>query len=220
MKKTAIIAGASGLVGRELISVLIADPGYEKIIVLVRTRIEGRDSESKFHQIVTDWNPEQLEQALRGELKQADVFCALGTTIKKAGTQEQFREVDYEYPMILGNLAKKYGARQFLVVSAMGAKRDSKFFYSRVKGDLEHGLSKLGLRTLRIFRPSLLLGDREEEFRFGEKAGAVAAKAFSFLMAGGLRKYRPIPAQRVAAGMAEAAKQKPESIRIYESHQI
>lgn len=219
MKKTAIIAGASGLVGRELISVLIADPGYEKIIVLVRTPIEGRDSESKFHQIVTDWNPEELEEALRGELKQADVFCALGTTIKKAGTREEFRKVDFEYPMLLGKLAKKYGARQFLVVSAMGAKRDSKFFYSRVKGDLEHGLSGLGLRTLRIFRPSLLLGDREE-FRFGEKAGAVAAKAFSFLMAGGLRKYRPIAAQRVAAGMAEAAKQKGESIRIYESDQI
>lgn len=217
MNKTAIVAGATGLIGRELVKLLLSDPEYDKVIALVRRQIEL--NHEKLTQRITDWKEETLEQALKDDLNGSHVFCALGTTIRKAKTKEQFRKVDFDYPVLLGKLAKKYGASSFLIVSAMGAAKDSKFFYSQVKGDVEESLKDLDLQSLHIFRPSLLLGQRDE-IRFGEKMAEILGGVFSFLMIGGLRQYKPITGTAVAQGMIQAAKKRNEGVRIYRSDQI
>jgi uncharacterized protein YbjT (DUF2867 family) len=140
------------------------------------------------------------------------VICALGTTIKKAGSKERFREVDHDYPLAAARLALDAGARHFLLVSAIGASADSRVFYNRVKGELEDDLLALGFPLTTIVRPSLLLGDRSE-FRLGE---AVAGK-LAFLVPG---RYRPVQARAVARALvAEAHRTGPER-RVVESDEI
>ncbi|MGF9712118.1 NAD(P)H-binding protein [Paenibacillus naphthalenovorans] len=217
MKNTAIVAGATGLVGRELVRLLLSDLEYDKVIALVRRPIEL--NHEKLIQRMTDWEEGPLEQAIKDDLNGSHVFCALGTTIRKAKTKEQFRKVDFDYPVRLGRLAKKYGASSFLIVSAMGASKDSLFFYSQVKGEVEESLKDLDLPSLHIFRPSLLLGQRDE-FRFGEKMAEILGGLFSFLMIGGLRQYKPITGTAVAQGMIQAAKKGSKGTRIYRSDQI
>ncbi|GCL72111.1 NAD(P)H-binding protein [Paenibacillus naphthalenovorans] len=217
MKNTAIVAGATGLVGRELVRLLLSDLEYDKVIALVRRPIEL--NHEKLIQRMTDWEEGPLEQAIKDDLNGSHVFCALGTTIRKAKTKEQFRKVDFDYPVQLGRLAKKYGASSFLIVSAMGASKDSLFFYSQVKGEVEESLKDLDLPSLHIFRPSLLLGQRDE-FRFGEKMAEILGGLFSFLMIGGLRQYKPITGTAVAQGMIQAAKKGSKGMRIYRSDQI
>ena len=217
MKNTAIVAGATGLVGRELVRLLLSDLDYDKVIALVRRPIEL--NHEKLIQRMTDWEEGPLEQVIKDDLNGSHVFCALGTTIRKAKTKEQFRKVDFDYPVWLGRLAKKYGASSFLIVSAMGASKDSLFFYSQVKGEVEESLKDLDLPSLHIFRPSLLLGQRDE-FRFGEKMAEILGGLFSFLMIGGLRQYKPITGTAVAQGMIQAAKKGSKGTRIYRSDQI
>ncbi|MBP1157199.1 MULTISPECIES: NAD(P)H-binding protein [unclassified Paenibacillus] len=217
MNKTAIVAGATGLVGRDLVKLLLSDPEYGKVIALVRRRV-NLDNE-KLTQVLTDWEEETLEQALKDDLRDSHVFCALGTTIRKAKTKEQFRKVDFDYPMLLGVLSKKYRAASYLIVSAIGASKDSMFFYSKVKGEVEEGLKGLNLQALHIFRPSLLLGQRDE-FRFGEKMAEILGGFFSSLMIGGLSQYKPITGTAVAQGMIRAAKNGDAGVRLYRSDQI
>ncbi|WP_134685131.1 oxidoreductase [Brevibacillus migulae] len=215
MKRTALVAGATGLIGGHLVKQLLDNPAYEKIIAISRRPL-GLQHEKLDHRLI-DFN--QLEQA--DELFQVDsVFCCLGTTIKKAQSQEAFRVVDYEYPLSLGRMAKNHGVSNFLLVSSMGANAQSSIFYSRVKGELEEQLIQLDLPSLHIFRPSLLLGDRQE-FRFGEKAGELLAKPLSALLIGKWRKYRPIEAGRVARAMVIADQlENHERVKLYESDQI
>ncbi|MDF2958450.1 MAG: NAD-dependent epimerase [Paenibacillus sp.] len=214
MGHTAIIAGATGLIGGELVRILLEDPFYDTIVALVRK--ETSLVHNKLVQAVTDY--EKLEAGVT-DMAGAHVYCCLGTTIKKAGSKEQFRKVDYEYPMRLGKLALHGGAVEFLIVTAMGANSKSNLFYNQVKGETEDGLKQLGLPSLHIFRPSLLLGDRQE-FRLGERIGSAVSGIISPLMAGGLRKYKPIQAITVAKAMLNAAKQDNKGIRVYESDQI
>jgi uncharacterized protein YbjT (DUF2867 family) len=134
----------------------------------------------------------------------ADVFCALGTTIRKAGSREAFRRVDYDYPLRLARLCRDRGARQLLLVSSVGADPRSSNFYLRVKGELEQSLAELGYEKLQIFRPGVLLGSREES-RPGETVGKALSIALGFLLAGGLRKYRAMPADSLAKVMVRTA---------------
>ncbi|MDQ1911810.1 NAD(P)H-binding protein [Paenibacillus sp. GD4] len=213
--KKALVAGATGLVGRELVRILLNQEEYAKVTVLVRRRMNLEHP--KLEQLVVDYD--RLE-GLAGELVEgASLFCTLGTTMKQAGSKELFELVDYEYPMTLGRLAKRYGAEQMLIVTAMGAKRGSLFYYNRVKGKVEEELGKLGLPKLCIFRPSLLLGDRQEK-RAGEQAAMKAADKLPFLFSGPLERYKPIRAEQVAAAMAAAANNNIEGTRIYESRDI
>ncbi|TDF94088.1 oxidoreductase [Paenibacillus piri] len=213
--RTAVVAGATGLIGGELVRMLLADPYYGKVAVLVRNRMDMANE--KLLQVTVDY--EQLEASVHNLLTGADVFCCLGTTIKKAGSQEQFRKVDYDYPMTLGRLSQQDGAVQYSIVTAMGAGTASSFFYSRVKGEVEEGLARLRLPALHIFRPSLLLGDRQE-VRTGERIGSAVSGLITPLMIGGLRKYRPIQAKTVARAMVHASKHGGSGVRIYESDQI
>lgn len=216
MKRKAVVAGATGLVGKELVRQLLEDEAYGSVVILVR-RKTGL-AHPKLTESIVDYRAlaggdEQAVQAL--DLAGADVFCALGTTIKKAGTQEAFREVDYDYPLALGRLAKEQGAARFLIVTAIGANPASRIFYSRVKGEVEEALRALNLPALDLFRPSLLLGKREE-FRLGERLAAL----FMPWLSGLLGKYRPVHGRTVAAAMIQAAKSGEPGVRIHESNRI
>jgi uncharacterized protein YbjT (DUF2867 family) len=215
MAKKALIAGATGLIGKELLALLLEDPQYEQVIALVRKALPIQHK--KLVQQVTDFD--HLEEVSEHFRDVADVFCTLGTTIKKAKTKEAFRKVDYEYPVRLAQLAMQNGAQQFLIVTAMGANRDSGIFYNQVKGQVEEKLRGIGLPALHIFRPSLLLGERAES-RLGEQIGSVLAGVLTPLMVGGLRKYRPIHVKTVAQAMVHTARSQAKGLHVYSSEEI
>jgi len=149
-----------------------------------------------------------------------DVYCCLGTTIKKAGSQEAFKKIDLGLVVTIAGLMKKQGAEQFLVISAMGADKDSKIFYNRTKSEMEAALQELGYPCLRIVRPSLLLGPREE-FRLGEKIGVILTPILKPFLQGSLKKYRPVEAEKVAQFMLKISGEEPVAgVHVYESDVI
>jgi len=212
--KSALLVGASGLVGSELLNCLLGASEYEKVIIIVRKPLGIKHA--KVEEAVIDFDDLAGNKDL---FKVNDVFCCLGTTIKKAKSQEAFKKVDVDYPLEIARLAKEMGAERFLVISSMGADAGSAVFYSRMKGLLEQKLKEIGIKSLHIFRPSLLLGERKE-FRFGEAAASFLSKGLAFIFVGGLKKYKPIAAKTVAKGMYKAAQSKEEGIHIYLSDEI
>jgi uncharacterized protein YbjT (DUF2867 family) len=215
MAKKALIAGATGLIGKELLALLLENPHYEQVIALVRKPLPIQHK--KLVQQLTDFD--HLEEVSDLFRDAADVFCTLGTTIKAAKTKEAFRKVDFEYPVRLAQLAMQNGAQQFLIVTAMGANRESGIFYNQVKGQVEEELRGIGLPALHIFRPSLLLGERAES-RLGEQTGSVLARVLTPLMVGGLRKYRPIHVKTVAQAMVATAQSHVKGLHVYSSEEI
>lgn len=211
--KTALLLGATGLVGGECLRRLISDDDYGRIIVLTRTPLPATISSPKIESHVISFD--RIDN-YRHLLKADYVFCALGSTIKKAGTKEQFYKVDFTY---IHEIAKGYAQRgtgHFLLVSSMGANVHSWIFYSRVKGELEQALQKLPFASLSIFRPSLILGNRKE-YRLKEEISKQAARIFAFVMP---RKYQPIEAADIAKAMLKVARASPAGLRIYESDEI
>jgi uncharacterized protein YbjT (DUF2867 family) len=212
--KTALIAGSTGLVGNELLNLILNDDYYSKVISVVRN--STGISNAKLKEIKIDFeNIENYSSEILGN----DIFCCLGTTIKKAGSKINFKKVDLDYPLQIAGAALVNGAQQFSVVSSIGADKNSKAFYTSVKGEMEEDLKNLNYFSLNIFRPSLLTGDREE-FRLGEKIAQLFMKIFSFLFIGNLKKYKAIEAKTVAAAMLYAAKRNSEGINIFESYEI
>jgi uncharacterized protein YbjT (DUF2867 family) len=212
--KSALLVGASGLVGGHCLLYLLEEPSYTKVIVLVRKPLII--VHDKLVQHVIDFSElETLGECLTAE----DVYCCLGTTIKKAGTQEAFRKVDFDYPIKLAALTQHCGADQFLIVSSLGADPHSRIFYNRVKGDMEEAIRKMQFMAFHVFRPSLLLGERKEH-RAGEKVGAVAMTALKPAMIGPLRKYRAIQARDVAKVMVRVAQMDLLGVNIFESQRI
>lgn len=197
--RSALLAGASGLVGTHCLQRLLASDVYESVTVLVRRALPLADP--KLTQIVADFD--RLEEGAAGVAAE-DVYCCLGTTIKTAGSQEAFRRVDFDYPLGLARLSKTRGARRFLMVSALGADARSSVFYNRVKGEVEQAVREVGIEKSYFFRPSLLLGARVE-FRVGERVAMAAATLIAPVLIGGLTRYRPIQADVVAAAMIHAA---------------
>lgn len=211
MGKIALVAGATGLVGSEVVQQLLATRAYEKVITIVR-RSPGI-MHDKLEEKVVNFDELTLDEPID------HVYCCLGTTIKKAKTKEAFQKVDLDYPLLLAKLAKKHQASQFLVISSMGASVKSPFFYSRVKGELEQRLQELELNGLHIFRPSLLLGEREES-RLGEGIAGKLASVFPFLFTGPLKKYQPIHGKTVAYAMVTTALTESGGVHVYESENI
>ncbi|WP_028400004.1 oxidoreductase [Ectobacillus panaciterrae] len=213
-KRTALVLGASGLVGQELVQQLLDSPHYTSVTILVRREMEWEDE--KLQQKIVDFHIlEQYEALFAAD----DVYSCLGTTIKKAKTKENFMKVDYEYTMRAAKLAEQHKVRNFLVISSMGADSKSLFFYSQVKGKVEAELKQLSIQGIHIFRPSLLLGDREE-FRFGEKMAEKISGVLPFLYKGVLEKYKPIEVKQVAKAMYETALLDKTGIHIYESREM
>jgi uncharacterized protein YbjT (DUF2867 family) len=199
MEKNALIAGATGLVGNELLQHLLQSDEYKKVVILVRKPLELSYPKLVQQQVEFD-----KIASLAPLVPVHDVYCALGTTIKKAGSQPAFRKVDYDYVTDLGKFCEKHGVSKFLVVSAMGADVDSKVFYNRVKGEMEEALRRLNIPSIAIFRPSLLMGKRKE-FRLGERVAQGVMGGLGFLFIGGLLKYKPISAAKVARAMINQA---------------
>lgn len=214
MPRTALLLGATGLVGGELLSLLLADGEYRQVTVLVRRHL-ALTHPKLMQQIVDFDNLAKAADAFGAD----DVFCCLGTTIKKAGSQDAFRKVDYTYPLESAKLAWQKGAKQYLLITALGANARSAIFYNRVKGEVEEAIGRLTLNGFHIFRPSLLLGDRQES-RLGEKIASTVMGPLGFLLAGPLKKYRGIPARTVAQAMLRTAKRDLTGHHAYDSDRI
>ncbi len=215
MGKSALLVGASGLVGEQLLSKLLNGDEYTKVVILVRktvgiTHPKLEEKVIKFKDL----------SRYSGSFKVDDVFCCVGTTIKKAKTREVFKMVDVDYPLEMAKLAKENQVKKFLIISSLDADANSFVFYSRMKGLLEKQLKTTGLKSLHIFRPSLLLGIRKES-RFGEALGAFLAKGLSFAFVGPLKKYKAISATTVAESMYKIAQRDgSKGVHIYHSDEI
>ena len=208
MNKTALIAGSSGLTGGYLLTRLLESPTYSTVIAYVRK--SSGIVHSKLREIVVDWDT--LQEPVTAD----DVFCCLGTTIKKAGSQEAFRKVDYDYPLRLAQTQFRAGSQQFLLVSAIGADAKSSIFYSRVKGELENALQTIGYKSVHIFRPSFIAGPRKES-RPGERIGLAIFSFLAPLFIGPLKKYAPIHAEHIAQAMLRMAQKNEPGIHVYDS---
>ncbi len=213
-QKTALLVGATGLVGSHCLDLLLASSHYSKVVTLTRRPLSNGHSKHENKVIDFDALSDYKEY-----MKADDVFCCLGTTLKKAGSKVAFRHVDYYYITRIGELTRLNGASQFLVVTAIGADARSLFFYNRVKGEVEDELINQNFPSLHIFRPSVLLGQRDEN-RALENIARAGMKGSTALLQGPLRKYRAIEAKTVAAGMVFAAHQERKGITILESDEI
>lgn len=211
MKKwNVLMAGGSGLVGSAATQLLLADPRRSELFSILR-----KPAPSGVQRIALN----SLEQTT---LPNIDVVCiALGTTIKKAGSQQAFRQVDYDLVLTVAQKARQSGARRCVVITALGSDAKSSIFYNRVKGEVEQALQAMGFEQLVILRPSLLLGDRQES-RTGESLGQLVAPLLSPFLIGGLRRYRPIQSDVVARCMVESAldSEFSPSVKILESDEI
>jgi len=210
MNRTALVAGASGLVGGHLLQLLLADAAYARVITLARRQLDARHA--KLDQRVLDLG---ALDAVADPPHVDDAFCCIGTTIKKAGSQEAFRRVDHDYVLAFARAGQRAGARQFLLVSALGADPASRIFYSRVKGEIEQAVRQLPYEGIQIFRPSFLMGERTE-VRVAERIGVPIARALAPLLFGPLRRYRPIDSANVARAMVQIAKEAPRGPNVFE----
>lgn len=211
MPKTALLAGATGLIGSQLLPMLLASERYSKVIVVGRRAVPT--VHPKLTQVVIELD--RLED-VRLQLIADDVYCCLGTTMRQAGSKEAFFKVDFLYVVNLAAITAANFAAQFLVVSSMGADADSLIYYSRVKGEMEAAVQQAPFRAIHIFRPSLLLGERTQP-RLGERVGAAVLRVLQPLLRGPLQKYRPVTGAAVAAAMLRAAEDDGGGVRVHES---
>ena len=209
--RTAVIAGATGLTGGQLLSQLLTDTRYAGVTALVRKA--SLPAHQKLTQQVVDF------AAFPAFQPADDAYCCLGTTIKKAGSPDAFRKVDFEFVINFARVARQCHAKRLMVISALGASARSAVFYSRVKGEMENALREIGFEALHIFQPSLILGERKEQ-RPAERFGIAAVSTMSALMLGPLRKYRPIESATIARAMIMAAFSKDDGVSVYPSDTI
>jgi uncharacterized protein YbjT (DUF2867 family) len=196
-RRTALLAGATGLIGRSCLERLLASDTYERVQALVRRPVGM--SHDKLDERRVDFDA--LESLSIDPVD--DVFITLGTTMKTAGSKEAFYKVDHDYVVATAKLGKRAGASRLALVSSIGVGGVGANFYLRVKGEAERDVIALGYECLEIFRPGLLMGDRQEK-RTGEAFGIAAVQLVSGLFMGPLRQYRPIEAPEVAAAMVAA----------------
>ncbi len=198
MAKIALLAGTTGLIGSQLLDLLLQSSDYEKVIAISRKSLDK--THPKLSNLVCELN--QLQNHV-SELKADDVFCCLGTTMKNAKTKEAFRAVDYDAPLAVAKISKENGAKQYLIISALGANKNSSIFYNKVKGEVEEAIAQVGFESFHIFQPSLLTGPRKEQ-RTGEEAAQVFYKIFGFLIP---KKFASIESIKVARAMVALAKE-------------
>lgn len=205
--RTALVAGASGLVGGELLQLLLASEAYAGVTCLVRRPLALKHP--KLTVVTAEFQALDTLEPFPGV---QDVFITLGTTIAKAGSQEAFRKVDHDAVLAVATQALKAGASQLLVVTALGANPRSSLFYNRVKGEVELALMGLGYPCVQIFRPSMLDGDRAER-RPAERVGLAVMRVAAPL----LGKRRPVHARTVAGAMVNTAQQGLKGLHIHEN---
>lgn len=215
MKKIALLSGTSGMIGTQLLHCLIQDKSYDTIISVGRrtlalkheklvqvgmdmAKIRSMDLEAKLRESDLGGVYFPLIAALKNQSLEIHAFCALGTTIKVAGSKEKFHEIDHDFVLNFGFWANGLGAKKFLYVSALGANPQSSTFYNKVKGEVEEDLKVISFSYLGLFQPSLLLGNRQE-FRVGEEIAKIITKPLAWLKV--LKKIRPIHDYQVAKAM-------------------
>ena len=212
--RTALVAGASGLVGSQVLRLLLEDPAYSRVTVLARRELPV--SHNKLEQRIATFD--RLAQ-IADFPRVHDVFCCLGTTMKQAGSPDAFRKVDFTYVVELARVAVRHRASQFLVVTAVGADPQSRILYSRVKGETEEALRRLQFESIQIFRPSLLVGARARS-RPAERLAGLLSPLVAWAFMGPLSRYRPIKARAVARAMVRVAREAPRGTHVYESKEI
>ena len=187
MEKTAVIIGATGAVGKEILKEILADNFYNKVYILGRESIGKLGDEERLTKIIVDFENLNFDTSI---LEDADVFASLGTTIKIAGSKENQRKIDVDYTVNFSKLCEGK-VRSFNVVSAIGANSKSKNFYNSLKGELEDKLKVMNLGVLRIFQPSLLISKRDDK-RFLEELFMKVSPIFKLVLKGKAKKYSPI----------------------------
>lgn len=203
--------GATGLVGRHLLALVADDGAYDSVVILARRQVPAPSA--KVTTVVVDFDD---ATTFREHASVDDVYCCLGTTLKQAGSREAFRRVDLDYPLEIGRAARAAGASRYVIVTAVGADPKSRVFYNRVKGEVEAALGELGFsRGVKILRPSMLLGDREES-RPAEHVASTLMRWVAPAFGGPLKRYRAIDASAVARAMHRAGLEESPESRVYE----
>lgn len=210
----AVIAGATGLIGNSLLNQLLNHPRYTKITAIVRKEIPLQHP--KLTQLLVDFDQlENHQEHIKGDV----VFCALGTTKSKTPDQEQYRKIDYQYPLDIAFIAQQNGASQYHLVSSIGANEHSSVFYTKLKGEVERDLKTIPFKAIHIYRPSLLDGDRKEQ-RSAEGIMISVMKVLNPLLIGRLKKYRSIKIEKVASAMLKQSLKPLNGIFTYDSDEI
>lgn len=210
----AIIAGATGLIGNSLLHQLLDDPDYTNITAIVRKEIPL--THPKLQQLVVDFDHlENHQDHIKGDV----VFSALGTTKSKTPDQDQYRKIDYQYPLDIAFIAQQNGATQYHLVSALGANAQSSIFYSKLKGEVERDLKTIPFKAIHIYKPSLLVGERKEQ-RSAEGFMIGLMNVLNPLLIGGLKKYRSIKIEKVASAMLKQSLKPCDGIFTYDSDEI
>lgn len=210
----AIVVGATGLIGQNLLTKLLADNQYSHILVISRKSLTL--SHVKLKEMVIDFdNLTNYANEIVGDV----VFCCLGTTIKRTPDLATYRKIDYQYPLDVANIASNNGAKQYHLVSAMAANVKSNLFYSRTKGEVERDLQQIPFEATYIYRPALLDGDRKED-RSAEKIMISLFRFINPILIGPLKKYRSIKIEKIVDAMMAKAKSGDKGIHIYNSDEI
>ena len=214
MIKTAIITGASGLIGSKLLTMLLHNKEYEKVISLGRKKLKQKHR--KLQQEIIDFeDAATYEQYLQGDV----LFCCLGTTAKKTPDRDMYYKIDHDYPLGLAKAALAKNVAQFHFISAIGADASSSNFYLKTKGETERDLKKTGLDSLFIYQPSLLTG-RSKNQRTGELIAAFVMAVINPLLLGSLKKYRSIAGLTVAKAMFNQSLKEKKGVSVYTTDQI
>jgi uncharacterized protein YbjT (DUF2867 family) len=210
--RNALVAGGTGLVGTELLKLLAEERRYGRITSLVRRETVATGRVENRIVLFDDLDRSEL-------LGVDDAYCCLGTTRRVAGSDDAFRKVDFDYVLAYARAAQRAGAVRFLLVSAMGAKEESRFLYTRVKGQVEAAVNTVGFQVVGIARPSFLIG-RRGKARAGETAALIVSRAMAPIMVGPFRRFRPIEARTVAAALIHLAFNAREGVSVLSSEQI
>ena len=214
MLKKAIIVGASGLIGSELLDILLQQSEDQEVLIFVRKELPI--SNPKLVQLIVDFDKlDQWADAIKGHA----LFSCLGTTKAKTPDESTYRKIDHDYPLQLAQIAHRNKMKQYHLVSAIGANVDSSIFYTKLKGETERDIENVGIPTLHIYQPSFLEG-RQKEKRPMEKVLTILMNVINPLLIGGLKKYRSIPAATVARAMFKQSLKNEAGIFIHPSDKI
>jgi len=211
MKLTANVIGATGLVGKQLVSTLLENKNFEKVRIFVR-RDTGLNHQKLEQQVVDFGKTETWEKLLTGDV----LFSALGTTLKQAGDKEKQWEIDYTFNLNFAQKAKENGIENYVLVSSVGANSKSSMLYTRMKGELDEAVAKIGFQNLVILRPASLTGPRENR-RMAEE---ISIPVLNFLTRFMLKNYRPISDKTVAKAMINAVLQTNSGKTIWEGGEV
>lgn len=214
MEKKAVLLGASGLIGESLLEQLLSDIHYKEVLAVGRKKLERQHP--KLKQLVVDFDKlNDYASEIQGDV----IFCCLGTTKSKTPDQVQYKKIDYQYPLNAAAIAQINGIEQYHLVSALGANPSSSIFYTKTKGEVERDLKALPFKSIHIYQPSLLVGERKEN-RNMEGMMTVVMQILNPLLFSGLRKYRSIKIEKVARAMLKKSLEDATGTFVYPSDKI